>query len=262
MKKIKKLMSFSVVRDIINSGELMKINVGNFNINYIQYGSGKDIVLLHGWGQNIQMMTPLGDRLQKKFRITILDFPGFGDSDEPDIGLTIENYTEILENFLQKLKIDTPIIIGHSFGGRVGINYSSKNKVEKLVLFGSPCVRTNNKVSLKVKVLKELKKIPILNKLEGVAKKHIGSRDYRNASDVMRKTLVNVVNRDLSEQAKKITAPTLLIWGDKDTEATLEDARLLEKLISDCGLIVFPNCSHYAYLENLGQVINILNNFL
>ena len=43
---------------------------------------------------------------------------------------------------------------------------------------------------------------------------------------------------------------------------TLEDARLLEKLISDCGLIVFPNCSHYAYLENLGQVINILNNFL
>ena len=116
-------MSFSVVRDIINSGELMKINVGKFNINYIQYGSGKDIVLLHGWGQNIQMMTPLGDRLQKKFRITILDFPGFGDSDEPDIGLTIENYTEILENFLQKLKIDTPIIIGHSFGGRVGINY-------------------------------------------------------------------------------------------------------------------------------------------
>ena len=69
----------------------MKINVGNFNINYIQYGSGKDIVLLHGWGQNIEMMMPLGDRLQNKFRITILDFPGFGDSKEPESALTIEN---------------------------------------------------------------------------------------------------------------------------------------------------------------------------
>ena len=45
-------------------------------------------------------------------------------------------------------------------------------------------------------------------------------------------------------------------------EAPLEDAKILEKLILDAGLIVFPGCTHYAYLENLGQVINILNNFL
>ena len=113
-----------------------------------------------------------------------------------------------------------------------------------------------------MRILKTLKKVPLLNKLEGFAKKHMGSRDYRNASDIMRKTLVNVVNQDLSNEAKKIKVPTLLIWGDKDTEAPLEDAKLLEGLIADCGLIVFPNCSHYAYLENLGQVINILNNFL
>lgn len=262
MKKVKKLMSFVLVRAIINSGELMKITIGNFEINYIQYGSGKDIILLHGWGQNIEMMQPLGDRLQKKFRITILDFPGFGSSPEPRCALTINDYTEMLEEFLSKLKIKSPIVIGHSFGGRVGINYASRNKVEKLILFGSPCVRTKKEVDLKVKVLKTMKKVPILNKLEGFAKKHMGSRDYRNASDIMRKTLVNVVNQDLSNEAKKIKVPTLLIWGDKDTEAPLEDAKLLEGLIADCGLIVFPNCSHYAYLENLGQVISILNNFL
>ena len=262
MKKVKKLMSFILVRAIINSGELMKITIGNFEINYIQYGSGKDIILLHGWGQNIEMMKPLGDRLQKKFRITILDFPGFGDSPEPNCALTINDYTEMLEEFLSKLKIKSPIVLGHSFGGRVGINYASRNKVEKLVLFGSPCVRTKKEVTLKVRILKTLKKVPLLNKLEGFAKKHMGSRDYRNASDIMRKTLVNVVNQDLSNEAKKIKVPTLLIWGDKDTEAPLEYAKLLEGLIADCGLIVFPNCSHYAYLENLGQVINILNNFL
>lgn len=261
IKNIKKVMSFDSLRDIMILGEDMLITIRNININYIQYGSGKDIVLLHGWGQNIAMMKPLGDKLEKKYRITILDFPGFGDSAEPSVAFTIYDYCEVLEILLKKLKVENPIIMGHSFGGRVGIVYSSRNDVEKLVLFGSPCVKEKTKESMKVKLLKTLKKVPGLNKLEDFAKRHIGSRDYRNASKIMREILVNVVNEDLSECARKIKAPTLLIWGENDTEAPLDDARKLEKLISDCGLITFPGLTHYAYLENLNGVINILKKF-
>lgn len=240
----------------------MTINIRNININYIQYGSGSDIVLLHGWGQNIAMMKPIGDRLQKNHRITILDFPGFGDSEEPKIALTVYDYCEILEELLKKLKVKKPVIMGHSFGGRIAIIYASRNEVEKVVLFGSPCIRKEVKPNLKLRMLKSLKKIPGINKLEGFAKNHMGSRDYKNASEIMKKILVNVVNEDLSECAKKINVPTLLIWGDRDTEAPVEDAKELEKIIPDAGLIVLPNSTHYAYLENLPQVINILNNFL
>lgn len=240
----------------------MTINIRNININYIQYGSGSDVVLLHGWGQNIAMMKPIGDRLQKNHRITILDFPGFGESEEPKTALTVYDYCEILEELLKKLKVKKPVIMGHSFGGRIAIIYASRNEVEKVVLFGSPCIRKEVKPSLKLRMLKSLKKIPGINKLEGFAKNHMGSRDYKNASEVMKKILVNVVNEDLSECAKKINVPTLLIWGDRDTEAPIEDAKELEKIISDAGLIVLPNSTHYAYLENLPQVINILNNFL
>ena len=240
----------------------MTINIRNININYIQYGSGSDVVLLHGWGQNIAMMKPIGDRLQKNHRITILDFPGFGESEEPKTALTVYDYCEILEELLEKLKVKKPVIMGHSFGGRIAIIYASRNEVEKVVLFGSPCIRKEVKPSLKLRMLKSLKKIPGINKLEGFAKNHMGSRDYKNASEVMKKILVNVVNEDLSECAKKINVPTLLIWGDRDTEAPIEDAKELEKIIPDAGLIVLPNSTHYAYLENLPQVINILNNFL
>ena len=240
----------------------MTINIRNININYIQYGSGSDVVLLHGWGQNIAMMKPIGDRLQKNHRITILDFPGFGDSEEPKNALTVYDYCEILEELLKKLKVKKPVIMGHSFGGRIAIIYASRNEVEKVVLFGSPCIRKEVKPSLKLRMLKSLKKIPGINKLEGFAKNHMGSRDYKNASEIMKKILVNVVNEDLSECAKKINVPTLLIWGDRDTEAPVEDAKELEKIIPDAGLIVLPNSTHYAYLENLPQVINILNNFL
>lgn len=240
----------------------MTINIRNININYIQYGSGSDVVLLHGWGQNIAMMKPIGDRLQKNHRITILDFPGFGESEEPKTALTVYDYCEILEELLKKLKVKKPVIMGHSFGGRIAIIYASRNEVEKVVLFGSPCIRKEVKPSLKLRMLKSLKKIPGINKLEGFAKNHMGSRDYKNASEIMKKILVNVVNEDLSECAKKINVPTLLIWGDRDTEAPVEDAKELEKIIPDAGLIVLPNSTHYAYLENLLQVINILNNFL
>lgn len=238
----------------------LKINIQDLNINYIQYGEGQDILLLHGWGQNIEMMKPIGDNFCDKFRITILDFPGFGQSDEPKEPWNIEKYVCLVEELASKLKIKKPIVIGHSFGGRVAIKFSSRNPIEKLVLFGSPCIRIQENLSLSVRLLKKIKKLPGMNGIGEYMKQFIGSRDYKAASPVMRQTLVEVVNEDLSKYAREIEAPTLLIWGLNDDEAPVSDARELEKIMVDAALITMPG-THYAYLENLGQVVNILNNF-
>lgn len=239
----------------------MKIKVKNVLVNYIQYGEGKDILLLHGWGQNIEMMKMLGDNFSDRFRITILDFPGFGLSEEPGEAWNIKDYANMLEEFINELGIKKPIIMGHSFGGRVAIRYSAEHVVEKIVLFGSPCVRENTELPLSVKILKGIKKLPGMDKIGEFAKNFIGSRDYKAASPVMRQTLVNVVNEDLSKYAKEIDCPTLLIWGENDTEAPVSDAKILESIMVDAALIVLPG-THYAYIENLGQVVNILNNFI
>ena len=241
----------------------MKINIKNIDVNYIQYGKGKkNIVLLHGWGQNIQMMDPIGKRLENHATITIIDLPGHGESSEPSVALTIYDYCDVVKELLDKLKIKKPILIGHSFGGRISICYAAKYGAEKLILLGAPCIRKNTKVSAKTKVLKGLKKVPGLNKLEGFAKKHMGSRDYRAASPVMREILVNTVNEDLSDCAKKIDCPTLLIWGDADTEAPLEEAQELEKIMKDAGLIVYEGGTHYAYLEFINPVCNVIKTFI
>lgn len=239
----------------------MKITINDVAVNYIQYGEGKDVLLLHGWGQNIEMMKPIGDNLSSRFRITILDFPGFGESDEPDHAWTIDDYSNMLEIFIKSVGIKKPIIMGHSFGGRVAIRYSAHNTIEKLVLFGSPCIRTQKDLPMSVKILKAVKRLPGFNQLGEYMKKYIGSRDYKAASPVMRQTLVNVVNEDLSMYAKDIEEPTLLIWGENDEEAPLEEAKLLEAIMVDAGLIVLPG-THYAYLENLPRVISILENFI
>ena len=61
---------------------------------------------------------------------------------------------------------------------------------------------------------------------------------------------------------KKINCPTLLIWGDKDTAVPINRAYELNKLIKNSKLIVYENCTHYAYLEKLDEVCNEINNFI
>lgn len=240
---------------------MKKIN--NININSITYGNekGKDLVFLHGWGQNIQMMKMLADPFQKEFRITILDLPGFGESEEPSYAWSVYEYTEFLNQFFHSLKIKNPIIVGHSFGGKLALLYASMYKTEKLVLLAPTFRKEVEKLSFKTKVLKSLKKVPVLNKLEEFAKKHIGSTDYRNASPIMRQILTSHVNTDIRDEVRKITCPTLIIWGTNDEAVPYERASELENLISNAGVVTYEGCTHYAYLERLGQTISVLQSF-
>ena len=208
------------------------------------------------------MMKPVADPFTDEYNVLIVDLPGYGDSEEPPFAWTVNDYVECFKEMFEKLNIDKPILVGHSFGGKISLLYASKYDVEKLVLFGSPFKQEVTKVSLKLKVLKGLKKVPLVNKLEGFAKKHIGSEDYKSASPLMREILVSTVNLDITEDVKKIKCPTLIVWGTNDEAVPVERAYELEKLIDDAGVIVYEGCTHYAYLERLNQTINVLWNFL
>ena len=77
----------------------------------------------------------------------------------------------------------------------------------------------------------------------------------------MREILVKTVNLDISEDVKRISCPTLIIWGSLDEAVPLDRAYELEKLISNAGVVVYEGCTHYAYLERLGQTISVLRSF-
>lgn len=236
--------------------------IKDVDVNYIQYGEGdKTVVLLHGWGQNIEMMRPVGDRLTG-YQVIIVDLPGYGLSSEPKYVWTVYDYVECIKELLDSLGVDNPILIGHSFGGKISLAFASKYKVEKLILFGSPFKKGVEKLSFKTKLLKKAKNIPLLNKLEGFAKKHIGSTDYKNASEMMRKILVDTVNLDITDDVKKIRCSTLIIWGTLDEAVPVEDAYELEELIQDAGVVTYEGCTHYAYLERLSQVVNVIKVFI
>ena len=185
----------------------------NININYIRYGNidKQSVVLLHGWGQNIEMMKPVGDSLIDN-DVIIIDLPGHGKSEEPKEVWELKDFVNMIHELLTSLNVKNPILIGHSFGGKLSLLYASMYPVKKLILFGSPFKVKKNPNGLKVKTLKSIKTLPGLNKLAETMKKHMGSTDYRNASPMMRNILVKHVNTDITEDIKKITCPTIIIF--------------------------------------------------
>ncbi len=235
----------------------------NIDINYIRYGNKEKqaVVLLHGWGQNIQMMKPVGDRLTD-YDVIILDLPGFGQSEEPKEAWHLNDFVQMIYELLKSLNISNPILIGHSFGGKIALLYASAHPTKKLILFGSPFKVKKNPQSLKVKALKKLKKMPGLNKLTETMKKHMGSTDYRSATPMMRDILVKHVNTDITENVKKIKCPTIIIWGTNDVAVPIADAYDLESLIKDSAVIPYEGCTHYAYLERLPQTVSIIRSFI
>ena len=242
----------------------MRSTIKNVDINYEYFDnkSKTSLVFLHGWGQNIKMMESLAKPFCKKYNVLIIDLPGFGDSAEPKEVWSIYDYSEMVNELLKELKIKNPILIGHSFGGKISLAYAIKYNPKKIVLLASPYKKNIKKPTLKMKVYKTVKKIPLLNKLEGFVKNHVGSTDYKNASEMMKKILVNHVNLDLTEELKNIKCPTLLIWGTNDNAVSYDEGKELEKLIPNAGLVTYEGCTHYAYLERLDQTIRVLNSFI
>ncbi|HSH36039.1 alpha/beta hydrolase [Schnuerera sp.] len=251
----------------------MKVNIENIKINYICEGKGKDVLVLHGWGANINTVLSIVNLLKPHFKVYALDLPGFGESQAPNKAFDSQDYTRIVKKFLDKMKIEKIILIGHSFGGKLSILLGSKypDNVEKIVLINSAGLipKRGFKYYLKVysfKTLRFLYKIIFFwvneEKKMGKIYKKFGSTDYKEADGIMRKTLVKVVNEDLHPILKRIQSPTLLIWGDKDTATPLYMGKTMEKEIPDSGLVVLEGAGHYSYLDDFNRFAIILKTFL
>ena len=240
-------------------------------IKYDMIGVGPAMILMHGWGCQSATLNSIASIAAEQHTVYNLDLPGFGKSDEPREVWGVDEYVGMLEEFVSKLGISKPIILGHSYGGRIGILYSSKNEVDKLILVDAAGIkpRRSLKYYFKVysfkagKVLTRLLlgKAKAAERIEAMRKKK-GSSDYANSSPVMRAVMSKSVNQDLKYAMPAIKAPTLLIWGENDTATPLADAKIMESLIPDAGLVSFPGCGHYSFLDNPYQFAAVLRSFI
>ena len=247
------------------------INIRGTQLFYTVEGEGMPVILMHGWGCNHSTLKSIEAQLTPGFKVYNVDFPGFGGSNEPSAVWGVEEYTSLIEDFASQEHIENPILLGHSFGGRVGILFASRNKVHKLILVDAAGVKPRRSLRYYYKVYsyKAIKHALLffLGKKRGETalnsyRAKVGSSDYSNASPMMRAILSKVVNEDLKSVMPRIACPTLLIWGANDTATPLADAKIMEKLIPDAGLVSFDGVGHYSFLENPYQFAAVLKSFL
>lgn len=226
-------------------------------IHYQIIGSGeKLLVFLHGWGGCIESFKFICNGLNFSYKALIVDFPPFGNSEEPKCVWTIYDYSNFVSEIIKKEHFENSCIVGHSFGGRVGIILASQGIGNKLILTSSAGMKVKRglKYYLKVKFYKLCKILKIKN--------NMGSSDYKHLSSIMKKTFVNIVNTFLEKYAITINVPTLLVWGDQDKDTPMYMARKLKKLISTSELIIFKGASHFAYVEQSYKFSLIVSSFI
>ena len=248
----------------------MEITINNKRINYEVEGEGKPVILLHGWLASLETMKPLQNHLSKYFKVYNVDIIGFGKSELPDNPMNTNGYGDFLNSFINTLKIENPILIGHSNGGRTILNYAGRNlgKINKIVLIDSAGIKPKRKPSyyFKIYTFKLVKNTVKLlpkkcDKLREKALSKFGSSDYKSSPEVLRKTMNIILNEDQRKIMPNINVPTLMIWGDKDTATPLEDAKKMEKLIPNSGIAVLEGAGHFSYLDRLNQCLLILDEF-
>ena len=253
----------------------MKLNIDDLSVNYTVKGSGDYIFLLHGWGANLELFKNIADIMSEAYTVVSLDFPGYGQSDEPKDAWDILRYAEFVIAFIKHFNCDKVILLGHSFGGRVIIKMSNIPDlpflIDKIILVDTAGIMPKRTLKYKIKIRiyktgRFILNMPSIKKLFPDAlenyRKKMGSSDYANASEIMRRVLVKTVNEDLTPLLENITAPTLLIWGENDTDTPVSDGKLMEQKIPGAGLVVLKGAGHYSFLEQPYAFGRVIKSFL
>lgn len=238
----------------------MYFNNKDVSIYYEKYGNNKkNILILPGWGNTRTTFTNIINFFKDNYTIYIIDYPGFGNSPIPEKELTIYDYTNLVRDFLDEMQIKNPIIIAHSFGGRIATLLTGyyKEKIDKIIMIDAASIkpRKSIKVLIKQTTYKVLKKLTyLLPKLKQEyyrqkLLKIFGSTDYQNLPNNMHKTFKNIVNENLIYYLKNIESEVLLLWGKLDKDTPLKDGYKMNNLIKNSALIIFPKGNHFSYLQ-------------
>jgi pimeloyl-ACP methyl ester carboxylesterase len=251
----------------------MKTIVKNLIVQYEDQGdrNGTVLLFLHGWRNDLHTFDLIVPELLSTHRIVRLDLPGSGGTEVPKGDWGLDDYVDFVDDFMKKIGIKPDVLIGHSLGGRIIIKGVARGVFhpKKIVLIASAGIAKrkslrNAVITAFAKTGKAITAIPPFSSarenLRRKLYKSIGS-DYGSAG-TMKGTFLKVIGEDLSAAAAKISVPTLLIWGDRDTETPLMDGERLHKMIVGSELKVIPDTDHFVHQEKSEEVARIMKDFI
>ncbi len=189
-----------------------------------------DLIVLHGWGSNKEIMQGVFSGTLPHFRHIYIDLPGFGKSPNSTV-LTTKEYAGIIDTFLETLGARKEIVMGHSFGGKV----ATLLQPDLLVLLSSAGIPTEKTwdVKVKIRLFKLFKHLGL-----GNLRRYFASDDAKTMPQNMYETFKNVVDEDFSDIFSGFPNHALLFWGKEDTATPLQCGETIAGLMPQSQL--FP----------------------
>lgn len=224
-----------------------------FDISYeiINPSATKDIIFLHGWGSNKDIMKSAFSRYLKDFRHIYIDLPGFGKSSNEYV-LTTNDYVNITSEFLKLLHSSKEFIAGHSYGGKVATLLNPQN----LILLSSAGILEEKPFDVKLKIF--FAKVLNFLGLKNITKR-FRSKDVDKMSENMYATFKNVVNEDFSSYFSDFSNKAFIFWGKDDKATSLESGQKIANLIKKSTFEAFEG-DHYFFIKKAKNICERIEN--
>ena len=262
---------------------IKSLDIPDFRIVYAEGGTGDTIIMVHGFGGNKDNWLSLAKLFTSNYRVIIPDLPGFGDSSKPqDKKYNIMSEVERLNLFAKELKLTKFHLVGNSMGGNIAGNYAADypEMVKTLALFDAAGVISPIKSEFILLLEKGINPLIIKEvndydkffefvfvkppQIPSVIKKYLAKQALK-AGPFNKKILKDQMDSDivvLQSKLNKITAPTLIVWGDSDKVIHISSVPIFEKNIRNSKSVIIKECGHVPMMEKPEETASIYQGFL
>lgn len=240
------------------------------------------LVLIHGFGGNKDTWNWVVPEWTDKYHVIAIDLPGHGESvSTKTLSYTMTEQAEKLHTFLEAKKIKQIYLFGHSMGGAIAVRYAVNHRenVNALILIDSMgMVQTK---SDGIKLVEKSDKNPLYDvctqeRLETLLNYSMYKPPYipdiikdavleeKCARRALEKVMYEDMYKDVnvSDVAKNIDIPTLILWGEKDRMTHVDDAALLHRIIKGSHLVILKEIGHVPILEDPEQTADAVDKFI
>ena len=238
----------------------MRVTYGGQVFSYEVEGTlGQPLIFLHGWGMSVQSFRSLARYFDKRYRLYLLDLPGFGQAPLAATPLGVADLAGKIRNFGFALQLSSVILVGYGLSGKIMCATAARYSdwVARLIaidVVGPDQDRILKQAVRRLEWSAFLSRLPVAFELKQKAKQRlmalVGTHDY-DMADLMRADLKTLANYDTLAAARLVVTPTTLVWGAKD-HRHLGDAKRFYKSLSKSKVVLLPAVGHLDANENPG----------
>ncbi len=257
----------------------MSIDFKNGRIYFEEYGSGKPLVLLHGFTESLKIWLDYKDTLDKNFRLILIDLPGHGKSSIVEESHSMDLMADGVKAVLDYLNIPSTVIVGHSMGGYVALAFARKyaRMLKGLGLFHSTSLADSDEAKQgRERAIEAIEKnhtrflmnfIPELFAPETKELYHSEIQNLIDEASGMTAEAILAAQKGMRDRTSTLDVlinasfPVMFIAGQKDSRVPFENIWVQMALTENAYSLILRNVGHMGFIEAKIQCLDFLKNF-